>query len=139
MIIYEGLTTIASPGRITQAFRSLEDMFSNRKCRLITGSVFVLAAFFFDWVIGSDESSPFKYYFLYRVTIPNIWRAINLPPLIVAGIVAGNPHTFSALVVDIAFALQWFAIGCLVSLLFCRRSRSDPSGETGLFNRSGQD
>lgn len=114
-------------------------MSSSRKCRLITGGVFVLAAFFFDWVIGSDESSPFNDYFLYHVTIPNIWRAINLPPLIVAGIVAGNPHTFSALVVDIAFIAQWFAIGYVVSLLFCRRSSGSHSGGPGLLNGSDQD
>lgn len=91
-------------------------MSANRKCRLIIGGAFVVAAFFFDWLIGSDESSPIGNYFLYHVTIPNIWRAINLPPLIIAAIVSGNPHTFSGLIVDIVFAVQWFGIGYLVSL-----------------------
>ena len=111
-------------------------MSANRKCRLITGGVFVVAAFFFDWLIGSDESSPFGNYFLYHVTIPNIWRAINLPPLIIAAIVSGNPHTFSGLIVDIVFAVQWFGIGYLVSLFFCRRSRRAYSGGLGLSNES---
>lgn len=114
-------------------------MLSNRKCRLITGGVFVLVAFFFDWVIGSHESSPFGDYFLYHVTIPNIWRAINLPPLIVAAIVSGNPHTLSALAVDIAFTAQWFAIGYFGSLLFCGRSLRTHPGGLGVLNRSGED
>lgn len=40
---------------------------------------------------------------------------VNLPPLIVAAVIAGNPHSWSEGVFFVALVVQWFLVGYLIS------------------------
>ena len=86
------------------------------KGKLYFAVAMVVLAHAAGWLIGG-ESSPLRDYFLWHVTIPNAWRAANLLPVIVAAVVAGNPHSWDENVFHVAFAAQWFGVGYAVAPL----------------------
>ena len=51
--------------------------------RLIFSGIFFIGMLGFFWLVTSD-TSPFHHYFLYHVTLPNVWSRLNLPSFIVA-------------------------------------------------------
>ena len=64
------------------------------------------------------ESSPLHTYFLWHVTIPNLFRSLHTVPLIVAMLASGNVHQASPFTFWAVAAAQWFLIGFVVSLAF---------------------
>lgn len=83
------------------------------------GVAFSLFAMIMTWLVLGD-ASPFREYFLYRVSIPNlIGRLLVLPYF---GLVLLNPspevENFVGLVLEF---IQWFVIGSLLAWLLCRR------------------
>lgn len=97
-------------------------MFSGRKRHVITGCAFVVASYLVGWLL-IRSSSPLKGYFIHHVWLPNIWRALNIVPLMAGAVVAGNPHDPNAFAVHAVFIAQWFAVGYLLSKLFGARRR----------------
>jgi len=67
-----------------------------------------------------SESSPFYDYFLWHVNPINIWTTINIIPCVVSALVGayyhGNPDAWSVTGFAIAFIVQWFMIGFLLSI-----------------------
>lgn len=70
-----------------------------------------------SWLIIA-ESSPFHTYFLWHVSIPNLFRSLHTVPLIFAILVSGNAHQASPIAFWTVAAVQWFLIGFGVSLVF---------------------
>jgi hypothetical protein len=80
----------------------------------------VAAALVSGWLL-TGESSPFHDYFLFNVTLPNVWRALNVMPLLLGLLVSGNPHSetaVGAVVMVAAFVAQWALVGSVLSKLF---------------------
>jgi hypothetical protein len=92
-----------------------------------TSMVVLLLAFIIDWVLVG-ESSPLRNYFLWHVRLPNMWRALNIVPAIIAYLVAGNLHVGSLFVFYIGFSIQWLLVGFIISfvLLLFRIKRDEP-------------
>ena len=90
----------------------------SRKTRyhLIFSSLFVACAFVLNWLIAG-ETSPLNEYFLWHVGVPNAWSGLNLFPALIAAIAAGNIHGGNEAVFYLAFAIQWFAVGLVVSFI----------------------
>ena len=65
----------------------------------------------------NDESSPLNEYFLWHVGIPNAWMGLNLIPGLGSAIAAGNLHSGNQTVFYLAFIIQWFAIGLVLSFI----------------------
>jgi hypothetical protein len=79
----------------------------------------VVAALVSGWLL-MGESSPFHDYFLFNVTLPNAWRALNVMPLLLGLLVSGNPHSETAagmVVMVAAFVAQWALVGSVLSKL----------------------
>jgi hypothetical protein len=74
----------------------------------------LVAASLLSWLTLAD-SSPFRDYFLYHVTIPNAWGSLNIVPGLLSFIVGG--HAGSEVVFLLAFAVQWLFIGLVLGLL----------------------
>jgi len=91
------------------------------------GLVLGLASWIFSWLVGA-ESSPLHHYFLFHTTLPNLWGAINIIPVVIAFIVAFpigavGHGGFEPVAVFIGFILMfvfWFMIGFLLTGLFGR-------------------
>ena len=83
------------------------------KFRLIFAAAFAAGVLLFGWLIGA-EASPLRDFFR-EGELRKIWGMMNLLPVIVAAVVAGNPHSWSEPVFFVAFAVQWFLVGYLVS------------------------
>ena len=94
-------------------------MKSTLRFRLTFSAATVVAALVSGWLLVG-ESSPFHDYFLYHVTLPNVWRALNVMPLVLGLLVSGNPHSETpagAVVMVAAFVAQWALIGSVLSKL----------------------
>jgi hypothetical protein len=92
------------------------------KFRLTFSGAVVIAAFASGWLI-SGESSPLRDYFLFHVTIPNLWGTLNLLPYLSAFIFSDNPHSFGPMGYVVAvsvFIAQWFMIGYVASAPFAK-------------------
>jgi hypothetical protein len=74
------------------------------------------AAWAISWIV-LDESSPAYHFFLYHVSLPNIWRLLNLLPFVFAALTSGNVHNPSSLPLVVAFTAQWALFGLLASLV----------------------
>ena len=72
-----------------------------------------------SWLLVGD-SSPFHTYFIHHVGLPNLWRLVHLPPLLLSAIVSGNVHQGSEWVFIMGFILQWAIVGLLLSRLVQR-------------------
>lgn len=69
-----------------------------KKRHIITGVVFGLAALFVSW-LGGSEASPFYEYFLWHVTLPNIWMKLNFPVLLAYLLTGSTSPAFGILVI----------------------------------------
>ena len=95
-------------------------MKSTLRFRLTFSAATVVAALVSGWLLVG-ESSPFHDYFLYHVTLPNVWRALNVMPLVLGLLISGNPHSATevgAVVMAVAFVAQWALVGSMLSKLF---------------------
>ena len=84
----------------------------------VGGFVAVMGAL--SWLVVG-QSSPFHTYFIHHVGLPNVWRLVHLPPLILSILASGNVHQGATVVFIIGFILQWSVVGFLLSLLVQRR------------------
>lgn len=94
-------------------------MKSDLRFRLTFCVATVAAALVSCWLL-MGESSPFHDYFLYHVTLPNVWRALNVMPLVLGLLISGNPHSATevgAVVMAVAFVAQWALVGSVLSKL----------------------
>ena len=93
-----------------------------KRCELYSGLSFVAAALALNWLMES-EGSPLYRYFLFHVSLPNLWAFLNSIPYVV-GLVTGV--FFSALFLPnssgyyLGLFGQWFAVGWLCSKIYCR-------------------
>ena len=71
------------------------------------------------------ESSPFHTYFIHHVGLPNLWRMLHLPPMILSMLASGNVHQSSEVAFIVGFILQWSVIGLVASLLWRKRFHTD--------------
>ena len=72
------------------------------------------------WLFEGDRS-PLYRYFLYHVTLPNLWTRINTIPVIISILVGGIAHQGSTFAFTAFVVIQWFIIGFLVSKLVNKR------------------
>ena len=84
------------------------------KFRIIFSSLLAVAALIVNWLVLGD-SSPFHEHFLWHTTLPNLWIALHIVPVICSAIVAGNPHSGSESVYGFVLVIQWFILGFLLS------------------------
>ena len=92
-------------------------MNSTTRFRVAFSVATVVAALVSGWLLAG-ESSPFRDYFLHNVELPNVWRALNVMPLILGLLVSGNPHSATAVggvVMVAAFVAQWALVGFALS------------------------
>jgi FtsH-binding integral membrane protein len=85
------------------------------KRHIYFAGAFAIGAFVFGWLV-SDEG-PFGEFFLNHVALPNIWRSLNVLPLIFGFLLGSGPDTPSALGGYLGFFIQWFLVGLLLSVL----------------------
>lgn len=78
---------------------------------IITGAVLGMSALVVTWLLWGG-SSPFREYFLSNVGLPNLWRMLNLPVLLVVLI----SKTGSLAIYVLLSFLQWFILGFLGNL-----------------------
>ena len=71
------------------------------------------------WLVGAD-SSPFRQYFLYHVTWPNRFMALNLPAFMIAALLSGNVHAPADWAMWVGFLAQWLPVGLVLSLIVVR-------------------
>jgi hypothetical protein len=90
-----------------------------RRRLLFTGSA-VSVAVIFSWVLFA-ESSPLRNYFLWHVSLPNAWRMLNFPAVLLGVVLSGNVHQSSLIGVVAGMILQWGVAGFLLSLLLIRK------------------
>jgi hypothetical protein len=83
--------------------------------QIIFSCVMTVFALIITWLVLA-ESSPFHEYFIWHVTIPNLWRLTILIPYIFGAIIAGNPHSPSEIIVDLGLIIQWLLTGFLLSI-----------------------
>ena len=70
-------------------------------------------------------------YFLWHVGIPNAWRGLNVVPGITSAIAAGNLHGVNVAVFHIAFVVQWFLVGLILSFVVLSL-RNKPPEQTSI-------
>jgi hypothetical protein len=85
------------------------------KFQIIFSCVITVLALIITWLVLA-ESSPFHEYFLWHVTIKNLWGITILIPYIIGALIAGNPHSSSEAIVYLGLIVQWFLIGFLLSI-----------------------
>ncbi len=64
------------------------------------------------------ESSPLHKYFLWHVSIPNLFRTLHTVPLIAALLASGNVHQPNPVAYFAAATVQWFIVGFALSFAF---------------------
>ena len=77
-----------------------------------------------SWLLVG-ESSPFHSYFIHNVGLPNVWRTVHIPALLLSVFASGNVHQGNEAVFILGFILQWSVVGLAISLLFRRLSHTD--------------
>jgi ABC-type Co2+ transport system permease subunit len=90
------------------------------KARLIFAGTFLLVVLLAHWVV-LGRTSPLSDYFLWHVGIPNVLRALNVIPAVVAGVLSHSHGGGDAIIFMPLFLIQWFVIGLLLSPLFVGR------------------
>jgi hypothetical protein len=103
-------------------------MSSNRKFHLTFAALVLVLASVSYWVIGG-QSSPYADYFSTSLIL-TLWRGLNLIPFF-AGVMAGG-HAGNDLVFFTAFAIQWFLVGWVLSLIVLR-FKSKPAESMHIF------
>ena len=94
-------------------------MRSKLRFRLICSGASVFAAVAVGWLLTGDDS-PFRDYFLHNVSLPNVWRMVNVPPYVLGMFVSGNLHAATELGVAVmiaTFFAQWALVGLMLSKL----------------------
>jgi len=89
------------------------------KFQLVFSLLVVLSALFLTWLILGD-SSPLHNYFVWHVTLPNIWTMTVVVPFIFSAVLSGNPHSQPMVIAMIASVVQWSIIGFLLSIPLSR-------------------
>lgn len=90
----------------------------------IVGVIFGVAAVLLTLLL-LDETSPYYQYFLLNETIPDLWRLVNFPILIVLMLTKIDYRPFAFFL----FFLQWFLLGSFVFWVLRRfptKRRHDP-------------
>jgi hypothetical protein len=93
-----------------------------RQFCFVAGFVAVMGTL--SWLL-IGESSPFYRFFIYHVSLPNLWRMIHIPALILSIIGSGNVHQGSEAGFIIGFVIQWSLVGFVLSPLVRRRFHRD--------------
>jgi hypothetical protein len=75
-----------------------------------------IGAVIVNWLV-LGETSPLHHYFIWHVRIPNVWGMLNIIPVLVSTLIAGNPHTQSEVVYAFGVFVQWFLIVYLLCSL----------------------
>ncbi len=87
-------------------------------CRASVSAGFALLTMTATWLV-LGEGSPLRSFFLYHVTIPNIvGRLLVVPFLLLTVFRPSSP--WEEIVGYGSEFVQWFVIGYLLSLIFCR-------------------
>ena len=89
------------------------------KFQLVFSLLVVLCALFLTWLILGD-SSPLHNYFIWHVTLPNIWAMTVVLPFIFSAVLSGNPHSPPMVIAVIAWVVQWSILGFLLSIPLSR-------------------
>ena len=89
------------------------DVRPRTRFRLIFAAAFAGGVLLFGWLVGA-EASPLHDFFEGGQLL-GLWRMVNLPPLILAALIAGNPHSWSEGVFLVALVAQWSLVGYLIS------------------------
>ncbi len=92
---------------------------SRAKRRLFLGVMCGVASLAVTWLLELD-SSPLRDFFSQHVWLPK-WSTVNIPALLLGIILYRNLHSPYMIMALVALFLQWFAVGCLLSLFFIRR------------------
>ena len=71
------------------------------------------------WLMTSD-ASPLNQYFLWHVSLPNVWRLLHIFPALLSAGISGNMHQGSDVAFIVGAFLQWLAVGWLVGTLLFR-------------------
>jgi hypothetical protein len=87
---------------------------SRRKFRLIFSGLLAFGALTVNWLVLGD-SSPFHEHFLWHGDLPDLWVAMNIVPVIVSAVVAGDAHSGSEIIYGFMLVIQWFIVGFLLS------------------------
>lgn len=88
-----------------------------RRFHYAFGAVLVVGFAVCTWLV-TGESSPLRDYFLWHVELPNLYRRLHIGPYIVGTLLSGNAHQPSSVAFLGAAAVQWFAVGFLLSFVF---------------------
>ena len=89
------------------------------KFQLTFTVLFAAAGLVLTWLILAD-SSPFHDYFIWHVSVPNLWGMTVLFPYVLGALLSGNPHSPSTLVIMLFTVIQWLIVGLLFSIPFSR-------------------
>lgn len=92
-------------------------MIATSSCKTKFSIGFALCAMLTTWLVLGDNS-PFKEYFLYHVTIPNLFRGVLIIPYLILMIL--RPTVFADAIGYILVFLQWLLVGYLFARLICR-------------------
>jgi hypothetical protein len=98
----------------TDGRETVPNVHPRTKFRLKFAAAFAAGVLLLGWLIGG-EASPLRDFFREGAVL-KAWRVVNLPPLIVAAVVAGNPHSWSEPVFFVALVAQWFLVGYLIAI-----------------------
>ena len=84
------------------------------KRRIVVSALVALGAILFTWLI-LGESSPFKEYFSFHTTLPNLWRTLNALPFIAGAVLSGNHGGSPLILFTVLQFIQWFIIAFVIS------------------------
>jgi hypothetical protein len=82
-----------------------------------------ICAIVVDWLV-QGSSSPLDHYFLWHTAIPNFWGMLNIIPVLVSTLIAGNPHSQSEVVYAFGVFIQWSLIVYVICSFIFRSSKS---------------
>jgi len=82
-----------------------------------------IAAVVMNWLV-LQETSPLYHYFLWHGAIPNIWGMLNILPVLVSALIAGNPHSESEVIYGFGVFIQWSLIVYVICSFIFRSSKS---------------
>lgn len=92
-------------------------MTSVSKWRAIISFGFALSGTFAVWLV-LGERSPFREYFLYRVTVPNIVMGMHIIPYLI--LMIWRPAIYADVISNALIFLQWLLVGYLLARLIVR-------------------
>jgi hypothetical protein len=78
-----------------------------------------IAAVIVNW-LALGETSPLYHYFIWHGAFPSIWGMLNIIPVLVSTLIAGNPHSQSEVVYACGVFVQWTLIVYLLCSLILK-------------------